>query len=350
MTDTPKLLKKIRINKIIYPMLIGFIAVAYMLYQEFDIKEISKIEFTRYSVLWLIISLILMAVRDIGYMIRLRVLSDNVLNWRKSFNVIMLWEFTSAVTPSAIGGTSIAVLFINKAGLSVGRSTAVVLTTSFLDELFFIVMFPILLTVVQISELFSIGNVGDEVISFTNEFFYFAVVGYSLKFIYTIFLSYGLFVNPRALKWLLLQVFRLSFLRKWRQGANQAGSDIITTSKELKTKSILFWIKAISATFISWISRFWVVNSLLLAFFVINDHFLIFARQLVMWIMMLVSPTPGGSGFAEFVFSRYLADFIPFGFAVSMALLWRFATYYPYLFIGAFILPKWIKSKFSKKK
>ena len=108
MTDnTPQLLKKVRINKIIYPMLIGLIVVAFMLYQEFDVEAISIIEFTRYSVLWLLVSLIMMAVRDIGYMIRLRVLSDKSLNWRKTFNIIMLWEFTSAVTPSAIGGTSI---------------------------------------------------------------------------------------------------------------------------------------------------------------------------------------------------------------------------------------------------
>jgi len=38
---------------------------------------------------------------------------------------------------------------------------------------------------------------------------------------------------------------------------------------------------------------------------------LLFARQLAMWIMMLVSPTPGGSGFAEFIFTRYLGGFIP---------------------------------------
>ena len=50
---------------------------------------------------------------------------------------------------------------------------------------------------------------------------------------------------------------------------------------------------------------------MLLAFFTVKDHMLIFARQLVMWIMMLVSPTPGGSGFAEYIFTRYLSDVIP---------------------------------------
>jgi len=97
-------------------------------------------------------------------------------------------------------------------------------------------------------------------------------------------------------------------------------------------------------------SRSSVVNFLLLAFFVVDEHLLIFARQLIMWIMMLVSPTPGGSGFSEYVFATYLGDFIPSGLETAMALLWRFITYYPYLFIGAFIFPRWVKSKFGKLK
>ena len=52
-----------------------------------------------------------------------------------------------------------------------------------------------------------------------------------------------------------------------------------------------------------------------MAFFVLKDtdwatQFLIFARQLIMWIMMLISPTPGGSGFAEFVFKEYLVPLL----------------------------------------
>ena len=47
-----------------------------------------------------------------------------------------------------------------------------------------------------------------------------------------------------------------------------------------------------------------------------------------MWIMMLVSPTPGGSGFAEFVFSKYLGEFLPSaGVAIAMAILWRLISY-----------------------
>jgi uncharacterized membrane protein YbhN (UPF0104 family) len=79
-----------------------------------------------------------------------------------------------------------------------------------------------------------------------------------------------------------------------------------------------------------------------------SDHFLLFAKQLVMWIMMLVSPTPGGSGFSEYVFSEYLNDFMPqvAGLAILTAFVWRLFTYYPYLIVGVIIGPKWIRDKF----
>jgi uncharacterized protein (TIRG00374 family) len=94
------------------------------------------------------------------------------------------------------------------------------------------------------------------------------------------------------------------------------------------------------------------LGAILVAFFAINDHLLIFARQLVTWIMMIISPTPGGSGFAEVILGRYITDIIPVdpalagSIAIAMAIIWRFISYYPYLVIGAIIVPGWIERKF----
>ncbi len=339
------------VRKIIYPIIIGLAVVVYLLQREVDVDLFSIITFTWYSVFWLAIAFLMMVIRDVGYIVRLKILSEGDFTLRQCFNIIMLWEFSSAITPSAIGGTGVAIFFVNREGLSIGRSTAIVMATSFLDELYFILMFPILFFIVTGSRLFAIGvEQGEEIISFTNEFFYFAIIGYLVKFFFVLLVAYGLFINPRGLKWLLLWIFRLPFIRKWRYKMNETGTDLINTSRVFRTKSAGFWLKAFTATFFSWTARYWVVNFLLLAFFVVDEHILIFARQLVMWIMMLVSPTPGGSGFAEFVFSRYLGDFIPVGFAVVMALIWRLVSYYPYLFIGAIMLPRWLSGKFSRKR
>ena len=349
MAENTQEFNKVKSNKIIYPVLIGLGVATYMLWTSFQkpgtMEAFELVQFTWNTLFWLIVALFLMVIRDIGYMIRLRVLTDKDFSWQQVFRIIMLWEFTSAVTPSAIGGTGLAVIYLNKEGLNVGRSTAVVMATSFLDELYFIIMFPLMFFIVGFDKLFALG--GD--IAYVQEFMWVAITGYSVKFVYTVILTYGLFQNPKGLKWLIMRVFRIKILRKWFKSAYKATDDIVTSSIELRKKSAKFWLKAFFATFFSWTSRYWVVNALFLAFFSLNEHFLLFARQLVMWIMMLVSPTPGGSGFSEFVFSNYLGDFLPAaGIAVVMAILWRLVTYYPYLFIGAIILPKWIKEKIVK--
>lgn len=356
MTDNSgKIIRSIRPGRIFLPVLIGLSVTGYLLYREFDPQSFSLIRFTGWSVFWLIFSFTLMAIRDFGYMLRIRILTNKQLTWKKAFNIIMLWEFTSAITPSAIGGTSVAIFFVNKEGIRVGRSTAVVMVTSFLDELFFIVTFPILLILLGSSDIFSLDPAAQAVPWLQNKFFLLAIGGYSIKFLYTIVLSYGLFVNPRGLKWLLLMIFKLPIIRKWRPQANESGTDLIQASQEFKGWPFQKWLKAFGATFFSWTARYWVVNTLIITFFGIKwlgweQHLHVFGKQLVMWIMMLISPTPGGSGFAEYVFKEFLAAFIPIGTGVAMAFFWRLISYYPYLFLGAFIVPKWIKKHFISHK
>ena len=352
--DKKKALKSIRSSRIIYPLIIGLGVIGYMVAKEFDPNALSYLKITWRGVFWLFVAVLLMLSRDIGYVIRLKILSDKKLSWWQSIRIVFLWEFASAITPSAIGGTSVAIIFIHKEGLNIGKSAAVVMATSLLDELYFIIFFPLLLLILTPAELFNIDTL--ENYSYLNSFFLFAIIGYSVKLLWVIAVSYGLFVNPKGLRRLILLVFRLPIIRKWRNSARAAGNDIIKSSKELKAKPFKFWLKAFGATVLSWTSRYWIVNALFLAFFLVKGHVIIFARQLVMWIMMLVSPTPGGSGFSEYVFKEYLAEFIevpadhlPF-IIIALALIWRLISYYPYLIIGAFIFPKWVSKRFNNTK
>ncbi|NVO08846.1 MAG: flippase-like domain-containing protein [Bacteroidales bacterium] len=347
-------LKKIKVRKVIYPIIIGLAVVGYLFYKKFNPNAFDVIVFTKWSVFWLIIAFCFMGLRDFGYMLRLRVLTENMLNFRQSFKVIMLWEFSSAILPSAFGGTMVATIYVNKEGVNVGKSSAVVMITSFLDELYFILVFPILLVIITPTALFGLG-VTTGISTFSQDIFIFCIIGYLIKFVWVVMLSYGLFINPRGLKWLLMLIFKLPLLRKWKHGANRAGTDIIQSSIEFRKKPFGFWLKAFGTTFISWTSRYCVVNALLLAFFAVNNHVLIFVRQLAMSIIQLISPTPGGSGSSEYIFTRYLGEFIPVdpamlgSIVIAMAFLWRMISYYPYLLIGAIIFPRWIKEKFVKK-
>ncbi|WP_320054639.1 lysylphosphatidylglycerol synthase transmembrane domain-containing protein [uncultured Acetobacteroides sp.] len=343
---------KVKTSNIIYPIIIGFGVIGYMVYTEFNPKAFSAINFTTSTVFWLIVAALLMAGRDLGYMIRIRLLADNHLSWRQAFRIIMLWEFTSAVTPSAVGGTSVALLFVHKEGISIGKSSAIVMATSFLDEIYFIVAIPLAFLFFGKANLFNMQ--GYEHLE--TGLYTIALVGYLVKLAYTILLSYGLFYNPKGLKWLIVNIFSIRYLRKWRYNMTLIAGEIMMSSKNLRSRPASFWIKTFGATCFSWTSRYLVVNALLLAFFAMHDQLLIFSRQMIMWVMMLISPTPGGSGFAEYLFTVFLGDLIPVasdlqkGLSIAFAFIWRLISYYPYLVIGALILPRWLKHKFHFRK
>ncbi len=354
-----ELARKLKPGRIILPVLISLAVVAWFIVREIDADILSRLNFTWKSVFWLFVAWCCMIGRDLGYMIRIRVLSENDLTWRQAFRVIMLWEFTSAISPSTVGGTALAVVFIHKEDISVGRSTSIVLATSFLDELYFVIMLPFLLLIIGGDILFTTSLQGTGA-ALLNNLLIVTLIGYALILAWVLFVGYGLFIDPDKIRKTLIYLFRLPVLRRWRESAVRAGDDIVESSRALKHKPASFWIKAGTATFLSWTSRYWVVNAILMAFYAVSDHFLIFARQLVTWIMMIISPTPGGSGFAEVILGRYITDAIPAdaaytgGIALAIAIIWRIISYYPYLIIGASIVPGWLQRKFksplSKKK
>ncbi len=344
-----KIVSFFRFRKIVIPVLLGLGVAAYLLISNFNKEAFTNINWVFQTYVFLFLALLMMVVRDLAYMYRLRVLTDGQITWRRSFDAIMLWEFSSAVTPSIIGGSAIALYIVNKEGISMGRTTAIVMVTALLDELFYIIMVPVIILIVGTEQLFTSGG---EYVFFNTRFGTqgIFILGYLFILVLTSIIVYGIFLNPRGLKFLLINIFKLPILRKWKKSAIETGDEIIITSKEMKGKPFIFWLKAFGATFFSWTGRFLVINFIIMAFISGQDQFLIYARQLVMWVILLISPTPGGSGVAELVFSGFLGEFIPTGLTGALGLLWRLISYYPYLFIGAIILPTWLKRVYSKKK
>jgi uncharacterized protein (TIRG00374 family) len=345
------LAKKLKPGKIILPVIIGLAVVFWFIIREIDANVLSRLHFTWKSVFWLFVAWCCMIGRDLGYIIRIRILSENDLTWRQAFRVIMLWEFTSSISPSTVGGTALAVVFVHKEDISVGRSTSIVLATSFLDELYFVIMFPVILLIIGGNILFTTTLQGTG-IALLNNLLIVAFIGYGIILAWVILVGYGLFIDPDKIRKIIIFFFRLPLIRRWKESAIKAGDDIVASSHELRKKPFSFWTGALVATFLSWTSRYWVVNAILMAFYAVSDHFLIFARQLVTWIMMIVSPTPGGSGFAEIILGRYISDAIPAdpeligSIGLAIAIIWRIISYYPYLIIGVSIVPGWLQRKF----
>jgi len=352
MSENPRALKLFSPKRIAITIAIGLIAATYLVARNFKLEYFESIEWSWNSTFWIFVAFVMMACRDLAYMYRIRILTDNEISWRHSFDTIMLWEFASAISPSIVGGSGVAIYIVNKEGVKMGRSTAVVMISALLDELFYILTVPLVILLVGYEAIFQFEIPSQALNGMVGEYGIQGVflAGYLFIVLLTSIITFAVFYRPRGFKWILLQVFRLPFLRKWRHDASDTGDDIMITSRELKGKPFSFWFKAFASTVVSWTARFWVVNFLILAFVSVDDHLLIYARQLVMWVIMLISPTPGSTGVAEVAFSGFLREFIPIGLTGALALLWRLVSYYPYLFIGAIILPKWIKRTHRSKK
>lgn len=343
-----KLKKTLSPRRIFFPIILGLGVAVWLMFRDIQPNTFSFFEWSFATIFWIIISFLMMAIRDLSYMWRIRILTDQKITWRNTFDVIMLWEFSSAISPSVVGGTGPAIYFLYKEGTNLGKSTAVVLTAILLDELFFIIMVPLMIL------LFGDMAFPSKDISFLSNMITYFWIAYGAIFIYTIILLYALFINPHTIKKLLSFVFLLPFLKRWRLKIRKLSNQLIITSEEFKGKGWKFWIKASFSTFASWTARYWVINFIFLAFFFshigLAEHFLIYARQLTMWIILLISPTPGGSGIAEYIFTDFLGDIIPnLEWAIPLAIIWRLISYYPYLFIGAIVLPRWLRKVFFKK-
>ncbi len=330
--------------KIAIPALLGLAATAWLFISEVDFATLSGLNLTVQALLYILLAFVFMVGRDLGYIIRIRLFARGELSWKQAFRVIMLWEFTSAITPSTVGGTAVAVVYVHKEGLSVGKSAAMVMLTAFLDEFFFSICFPLVILLVGWDTLFGFSGAAALIPI--------VLTGYFIKLALCLALSYGLFINARGFGNFIVRIFSWKLLRRWRPKAEQTAQDLLLSSAEIKGYSISFWIKAFLATSLSWASRFMVANAIFMAFVIIGDQLLVFARQVVMWIPMIISPTPGGAGFAEYIFSSFLSDVVTTGDSTSItpiiAFLWRAVTFYPYLIIGAFIIPRWVAS-ISKK-
>ena len=90
-------------KRIIIPIVFGVGVASYLLFKNFNKEAFSLIEWSWQTLFWICMAIVMMLIRDLAYMYRLRVLTNYELSWRKCFEVIMLWEFASAATPSANG-------------------------------------------------------------------------------------------------------------------------------------------------------------------------------------------------------------------------------------------------------
>ena len=278
--------------------------------------------------------------RDFGLSWRFRALTDRELRWGQAFKVDLLCEFTNCVTPSAVGGSSLGMVFLNSQGIEIGRATTLMITTLFLDELFFVVACPVIILFTSESAIFASGGA-----TFSHGIRLTFWIVYAFVALWTFLLLMGIIIRPLWIRKVLNKIFSIRWLRKWQPKVDALGNNMVATSEELKQKPFRFWVEVFAGTALSWTSRYLVVNALFLGFVpsADPDQWIILARQFVIWVVLMISPTPGGAGLSEWLFSEYYGDLVASaGMALILAVFWRLISYYVYLAIGSVLVPEWL--------
>ncbi|MGK7391198.1 MAG: lysylphosphatidylglycerol synthase transmembrane domain-containing protein [Candidatus Cyclobacteriaceae bacterium M2_1C_046] len=347
--EPQKILKTLNPRKAWLPAAIGIGFIVIMILTDEDIDG-KKLNLIFQAEAWpVVLAFLTLFLKEAAYIYRIRVLTDEEITWTGSVYVILLWEFASAVTPTVVGGTPVAVFILLKEGINLGKSLAYVMLTAILDNMFFVVAATIAL-LISMGDI--LPNIADAETKLGKSLPAIFITSYSLIAFYTLIMALALFYKPRLFKWVLIKITSIGFLRRWRYAAYQHGNEVMWASSYIKGRKKRYWLKISMATIVAWVCRYTILNFLIMAYtdkVSILEHVTIFGKHLILWIVMLFSPTPGSSGTAEYFFPRFFDIYLG-EYAFGVAILWRAISYYPYLIIGAFLLPKWIQRVFIVKK
>ncbi|HHS96019.1 MAG TPA: flippase-like domain-containing protein, partial [Phaeodactylibacter sp.] len=256
-----EVLRSIRTSRIILPILIGVGVVLYMLWRKYDPNDFAQIEWNQHTIFWVLASISFLIVRHIAYALRLRILSDKEFSWRKCIELIFIWEFSSAVSPTSVGGSAVALFVLSQEKLSAAKTATIVIYSAVLDTLFFVSTLFMLYLIFG-SDMIRPAT-ADQLTASGWEYAF--LVAYLFMLVYGAIFFYGIFVNTQSVRWLLDKATNIRWLRKYKEKATLLGTEMAIASKEMRKKSWSYHLVAFISTATAWSCRFILLGCLVLA-------------------------------------------------------------------------------------
>lgn len=322
---------------------------AYFIARSFHPETLSGISLSAHLCIGLVLALLTVVVRDLAFVYKLRLSSGIQLGWWQTIKIVLMWEFGATVTPK-LGEVAFVLYVLKRGGLTYGRSTAVLMLNAFFDNLAFVILFTGAYLILG-EQMFMVPSDcadlrGQEYLSSITNLAKGAWIGYFAMLGISIFMFVSVFFLPHRARQLFQYLSSTRLLSRFKNGLYTLGYEIETTSLEYHNKPFGFWAQMTVATLINWSARYLLANALLFAFssapLPMGE---VFARQLIIWVFLIIPSTPGASGVAEVLFLSFNCQFMPVGLAAGITTVWRIYSYYIYLIIGAILLPRFIAGR-----
>lgn len=345
--DQDKALKALSPTRVWISVLIGLSLVVLVAARDENLTKESFWLMAEISIAALLFTVLVLFLKDGLNTARIKVLGQGAFSWKSALYIVLLWEFATAVTPPLAGPMALVIFVLFKEGVSLGKAFSYAMLLAMLDNLFFLSATPI-------AWFISGGAILPDSQSGYNELgnslSYFLYLSYGLVAYYTLSMAVSILFFPRIIHRFLIWLSSLKWLKKASETIVNRADELFQASKEFRGKGSFFWLKLIGLTYSVWIMKYLVINVLISGFvnLSLNQHLLLVGRHLAMWLVMLVSPTPGSAGTAEYIFPAFFGEFLG-EYTFATGLIWRLLSFYPYLIIGALILPNWIKRVLAKR-
>ena len=293
---------------------------AAVIYFTFDIRALDYLTmFSSWSVLCALGALAIGLFFDGTRLLTLTRITGEDLPLSDVVKVVLSNYFLAVLTPGATGGAIAQVMFMRRAGVSVARSTVIILVRTIMSIFFLIVMLPIFMkqdeaitswvpmpVIMTVSVIFIAIPVAAVALMRTN---------YPKRIIYY-FSRYFRHERRR-------QAFRLYY--DFRQAVYIMGKQPVMVLRA-------FIESGVSLTFI-----YMTVPAYFLGLQFPFDLVQVMGRMYLLNLVLYFSPTPGGSGIAEAGFVALFNHLVPSGTVGILAVLWRFTAEYLPFVLGAFI-------------
>ena len=219
---------------------IGLVVIAGMMIREFDLDALSKIHLSPQFFAGTGIAVLLFAVQNLMYTLRFRYLCQRKLSLSQSFRINVLCEFTSAVTPSAVGGSGLAFVYLNREGVTMGRSIFTMFAALLADEAFLAVSCCVLYLCMPSDLLFCTASDTDAASSewLKGGIHVVFLISTLIVAAWTAILYVLLLHRPQLLGWVLKACCKIPGLRRFQPKIERFSNDMTLASQEAKLRSL----------------------------------------------------------------------------------------------------------------
>jgi len=296
-------------------------------YRGFDRSTLINLRSIKpgYGLLAGILVVIYWCLNGLRFQILVKGLKENVSFW-VSLKAFMANLFLGAVTPFQTGGGPLQIYILNRAGVPLAKAFSACLMGAMLTIFSLVGSTILMLSFTRAKGLMS-GRVMSAIFGLISLIFLLALVLFLLSIIKMLLLKR--FIG-RVLK--LIAPNRTGLYERIMKGLDQYRQCMSEYGKAQKHILIIAGILTFASISILGL----IASSILAGLNVEHDVLGVFLIQFILNFIVYFSPTPGGSGIAEF--SNYeMMDHLTENMVEVYTLIWRFYTYFLGIGVGAIV-------------